>query len=136
MTDDMAIEQPIPAAEAGARRWQIFLLAIAILLADLWVVDLAHQLRVWADLPKFSQWNWLGKAASIAFSCLVLAGFPWLRHNVGLRWRQRPARERCRWDVLRSIWRPPLASVFWFRRCRFRAKRWRFSFSCRASPKS
>jgi CAAX protease family protein len=90
MTDNPAVEQPAHANEPWPRRWQIFLLAIAIMLADDWAVDLAHPFRVWANLPKFSQWNWFGKAASIALSCLLLACFPWLRHNVGLRWRQAP----------------------------------------------
>ena len=34
------------------------------------------------------RWNWVGKLFSIAFSCLLLARSPWLRQNVGLRWRQ------------------------------------------------
>jgi len=41
-----------------------------------------------------SDWNWFGKIVSIAFSCLVLACSPWLRRNVGLRWRQAPGSAR------------------------------------------
>jgi membrane protease YdiL (CAAX protease family) len=37
-----------------------------------------------------SHWNWSGKMLAIAFSCLVLAWSPWLRQNIGLRWRQSP----------------------------------------------
>ena len=35
-----------------------------------------------------THWNWLGKLFSIAFSGLLLARSPWLRRNVGVRWRQ------------------------------------------------
>ncbi len=73
-----------------ARRRLIFLLAIAYLFAAEWVIDLAHFLRDRAELPRFSEWNWFGKVMSITFSCLVLACSPWLRQNVGLRWRQAP----------------------------------------------
>jgi len=76
--------------EPPSRRRLIFLLAIALSLADLLVLDVAHDVRVWAHLPKISQWNWFGKSISIAFSCLLLACSPWLRQNVGLRWRQAP----------------------------------------------
>ncbi|HZZ26645.1 MAG TPA: CPBP family intramembrane glutamic endopeptidase [Pirellulales bacterium] len=37
-----------------------------------------------------SQWGWSYKACGIFFSCLLLVCFPWLRQNVGLRWRQAP----------------------------------------------
>ena len=76
--------------ESLARRRLIFSLAIAILIADFWVIDLAGHLRDWAHLPISSDWNWFGKIMSIAFSCVVLACSPWLRRNVGLRWRQAP----------------------------------------------
>ena len=35
-----------------------------------------------------SPWNWAGKIFAITFSCLLLAWSPWLRRNIGLRWRQ------------------------------------------------
>jgi membrane protease YdiL (CAAX protease family) len=37
-----------------------------------------------------THWNWSGKAISIVFSGLLLVCSPWLRQNVGLRWRQAP----------------------------------------------
>jgi len=80
--------------EPLARRWLIFLLAVACLPADFLVLDFAHYLRVLANLPTVSQWNWLGKIMSIAFSCLLLVCSPWLRQNVGLRWRQSPGSAR------------------------------------------
>ena len=83
--------------EPLARRWLIFLLAVACLPADFLVLDFAHYLRVLANLPTVSQWNWLGKIMSIAFSCLLLVCSPWLRQNVGLRWRQSPG--SARWSV-------------------------------------
>lgn len=80
--------------ESSAQRLLIFSLAIAIQFADFWIIDLAGHLRDWADLPLTSQWNWFGKATSIGFSCLLLASSPWLRQNVGLRWRQAPSSAR------------------------------------------
>jgi hypothetical protein len=71
--------------ESRTRRGVLFL-AIGFLLADFLVLNLPFQ--TWAHLP--SRWNWFGKIASLAFSCLVLAGSPWLRQNVGLRWHQSP----------------------------------------------
>jgi membrane protease YdiL (CAAX protease family) len=76
--------------ESPVRRLLIFSLAIAILAADFWVIDLAGHLRDWFHLPISSDWNWFGKIMSIAFSCVVLACSPWLRRNVGLRWQQAP----------------------------------------------
>ncbi len=80
--------------ESPARRLLIFSLAIAILIANFWVIDLAGHLSDWANLPISSDWNWFGKTMSIAFSCVVLACSPWLRRNVGLRWRQAPGSAR------------------------------------------
>ena len=80
--------------DSRARRLLIFSLAIAILFADFWVIEFSDHLRAWANLPIASPWNWFGKFMSIAFSCLVLACSPWLRQNVGLRWRQAPGSAR------------------------------------------
>jgi membrane protease YdiL (CAAX protease family) len=80
--------------ESPARRLLIFSLAVAIFLADFWIIDLAGHLQDWANLPIASDWNWFGKIVSIAFSCLVLACSPWLRRNVGLRGRQAPGSTR------------------------------------------
>jgi membrane protease YdiL (CAAX protease family) len=79
---------------SGARRLLIFGVAIAILMADVAVVTFSHHLRDWADLSSGSPWNWFGKSMSIAFSCLLLSCSPWLRQNVGLRWRQAPGSAR------------------------------------------
>ena len=80
--------------ESPARRLLIFSLAIAIVIADYWVIDFSGRLQDWANLPTASQWNWFGKIMSIGFSCLLLACSPWLRQNVGLRWRQAPGSAR------------------------------------------
>ena len=95
------IENECPATDLGdghlespARRLLIFSLAIAILLANFLVLELAGRLQDWAHLPISSDWNWFGKITSIAFSCLVLACSPWLRQNVGLSWRQAPGSAR------------------------------------------
>jgi membrane protease YdiL (CAAX protease family) len=80
-------DQPL---EPFARRWQIFLLAAAFFLADILVINAAGRFQNWAGLPGAIKWNWFGKVASILFACSVLAWSPWLRQNVGLRWRQSP----------------------------------------------
>jgi hypothetical protein len=64
--------------------------AFAILAADFYIIESASRFAGWAHLFSTSQWNWFGKLASILFSCLLLACSPWLRQNVGLRWRQAP----------------------------------------------
>lgn len=97
--------------DSRLQRLLIFALAIAILIADFWVIGRADQLRNWINLPIDSEWNWLGKILSIAFSCLVLACSPWLRQNAGLRWRQAPGSARFPLVVLSSIWPAPSASV-------------------------
>src|SRR4051812_8017747 len=74
--------------ESLARRWQIFLLAVVFFLADLLVIDAAAHFQNWAGVLSAFRWNWFGKAASILFCCSVLAWSPWLRQNIGLRWRQ------------------------------------------------
>jgi uncharacterized protein len=74
--------------ESLARRWQIFLLAVAFFLADLLVIEAADRFQIWAGLFRAVKWNWFGKGASILFCCSVLAWSPWLRQNIGLRWRQ------------------------------------------------
>jgi membrane protease YdiL (CAAX protease family) len=69
-------------------------LAIAIQVVDIWLLDLVGYLRGWAELPHLGEWNWFGKLTSIGFSCGLLACSPWLRQNVGLRWRQAPGSAR------------------------------------------
>jgi membrane protease YdiL (CAAX protease family) len=61
-------------------------LALGFLIADFFLLhlpDLVPGLRI-----PGTHWNWSGNAISIAFSCVVLVCSPWLRQNVGLRWRQ------------------------------------------------
>ena len=36
------------------------------------------------------RWGWTLKACGLLFSALLILCFPWLRRNVGLRWRQAP----------------------------------------------
>jgi uncharacterized protein len=64
-------------------------LTVAFLLADFLLLTFASRLHI-----PGTHWNWSGKVISIAFSCLVLACSPWLRQNVGLRWRQSPGSVR------------------------------------------
>jgi uncharacterized protein len=71
-------------------RLLMFVLAFAYLLADLAVLEAADHLQAFVPLPTGLKWNWFGKLLSIAFSGVVLACSPWLRRNVGLRWRQAP----------------------------------------------
>jgi hypothetical protein len=98
--------------ESPARRLLIFSLAIGILIADFGVLDLAGHLQDWAHLPISSEWNWFGKSMSVAFSCLVLVGSPWLRRNVGLRWRQAPGSARLSVGCFVAYTGCALASVF------------------------
>jgi membrane protease YdiL (CAAX protease family) len=74
--------------EPLAPRWQMFLFAIAFFLADLLLIDVAARFQIWAGVLSALKWNWFGKTASILFCTSVLAWSPWLRQNVGLRWRQ------------------------------------------------
>src|SRR4051812_24422245 len=76
--------------EPLAPRWQMLLLAVVFFLADLLVIDAAGHYQNWPGVLSALKWNWFGKAASIKFCCSVLACSPWLRQNVGLRWRQSP----------------------------------------------
>ena len=68
-----------------ACRCLLFMLAFIIFFADIWILDLAEWSCRLAGLPQISGWNWYGKATSIIFSCMLLALWPWLRRNVGLR---------------------------------------------------
>ena len=45
-----------------------------------------------------TNWNWSGEAACILVSLLMIAGWPWLRQNVGLTWRQAPG--SLRWSLI------------------------------------
>jgi hypothetical protein len=76
--------------EPRVLRWLALFSAIGILAADFFIIDVATRFAVFASLFHSSQWNWFGKFASISFSCVLLACSPWLRQNVGLRWRQAP----------------------------------------------
>ena len=76
--------------EPLGRRWLAFVLAVVFLIANLLVIEIAYRFASWANLFRSSPWNWFGKAISIGFTCSVLACSPWLRQNIGLRWRQTP----------------------------------------------
>jgi uncharacterized protein len=77
------------------------LLAIGFLVADNFILLLPHIfhrldfLANWANYH--GRWNWSGKLMSLAFSGVLLACSPWLRANVGLRWRQAPG--SMRWSL-------------------------------------
>jgi len=73
-----------------AQRWLAGSLAIAILVADVFLLNAVAHIEEWQLLPVASPWNWSGKLVSIAFSSLLLLGSPWLRQNSGARWRQAP----------------------------------------------
>ena len=96
MDETQTLELPVAteSRDSASCRWLLFALAVAIGFADDLVLDLADWFRHWAELPRLSEWNWLGKAANIAFSCSLLVAWPWLRRNVGLRWRQAPGSAR------------------------------------------
>ena len=81
---------PAEFSEQLGRRWLFAFLAAAFFCVDLMLLEVASWFQDWARLPIASQWNWFGKSLSIALSCAVLAASPWLRRNVGLRWRQAP----------------------------------------------
>ncbi|HEX3601823.1 MAG TPA: CPBP family intramembrane glutamic endopeptidase [Lacipirellulaceae bacterium] len=82
--------KPNEPPESRALRWFALLSALGILAADFFVIGAATSFAVSASIFRTSQWNWFGKLASILFSCALLACSPWLRQNVGLRWRQAP----------------------------------------------
>ncbi len=75
--------------------------AAAYLVAEALTLVYGRDLQDLTGLPL--EWNWMGKAGSIALSCLLLACSPWLRRSVGLSWRQAPGSLRL--------------SIFWFVCC-------------------
>lgn len=83
----MEAEPELSISESGPGRWQAVGLAIACVAVDFFIVLEADHVRDWLSLLH-TQWNWFGKCLSILFVCLVLTCSPWLRNNVGLRWRQ------------------------------------------------
>ncbi len=60
-------------------------LALGFLLVDFLLINLGRNLHI-----PGTYWNWGGKFTSLAFCGALLAGSPWLRQNVGLRWKQAP----------------------------------------------
>lgn len=79
MDDQQPALRPMP--------WLV-LPAAAYLVAEALTLVYGRDLQELAGLPL--EWNWMGKAGSIALSCLLLACSPWLRQNVGLTRRQAP----------------------------------------------
>jgi membrane protease YdiL (CAAX protease family) len=82
---ETALSEQRVASPAASSRGMISL-GLGFLVVYSLVLLYARRLPFLARIP--GQWNWSGKIMSIAFSCLVLACSPWLRQNVGLRWRQ------------------------------------------------
>ena len=77
-------EVKVPTADLGdahlespARRLLIFSLAIAILIADFWVIDLAGQLRDRVHLPISDDWNQFGKPKDYPAQGLVGSFASW-----------------------------------------------------------
>ena len=60
--------------------------AALFLIANLSANKLPHMASV-LHIPG-THWNWSGKITAIALSCVVMMYSPWLRLNVGLRWKQ------------------------------------------------
>jgi uncharacterized protein len=68
--------------------WGLVALAIAYAVVDTAVLFLP--LFIPGLRFRGAQFNWGGKVVSLTFACALLACSPWLRQNVGLRWRQSP----------------------------------------------
>src|SRR5580704_7196058 len=86
MDDEQPALRPMP--------WLV-LAAAAYLVAEALALVYGSELQHLAGLVL--DWNWSGKAASIALSALLLACSPWLLGNVGLTWRQAPG--SLRWSL-------------------------------------
>ena len=80
-----------PEAASGVRPRLLWgLVALAVLYA---AADTAFQFSpIFIRALRFHEahYNWGGKLVSLIFAGVLLASSPWLRQNIGLRWRQSP----------------------------------------------
>ena|ERR1017187_8807835 len=70
-------------------RWRLVGLGILYLLVEFYILLL---LPFWLPILQISGTNvdWSNGFYGIGFSALLIALYPWLRQNVGLRWKQAP----------------------------------------------
>jgi uncharacterized membrane protein YhdT len=74
-------------------------LALVYLLAEFLALHLPDHLPFLEAAPDGKHhWGWSNKAVGIVFSALLLVVSPWLRQNVGFRWRQAPG--SLRWSLI------------------------------------